>query len=195
MKKSPGKTLFANTFGALGYTFCLLLWGWVGILYLPMLLENETIEKFVIPTPSEDTVTMQPVLEVSPFTTVAAAIITIAVVVATIIVIARMPKSIAKTGKTVTTKAASAALPVVARGKKLTPAKQQRLTVNLIKLAKLTFVLLPVAISFIGTVLAPPIPLDITLLVSGVLAICATLWFSAQYIAAKLLLVDVKLLV
>lgn len=195
MKNFPGKVLIANTFGALGYVSCLFLWGWIGILYLPMLLQNETIEKFVIPTPSEEVTVIQPTIEASPIMAVLAVGITIIILIATILVFAKLPKAIATTGKTVTTKAAGAALPVITRGRKLPPAKQQRLTVSLIKLAKLLLVLLPVAMSFLGAVIEPPIPFDITLFVSGILAMSATLWFSAQYIVAKLLLINVKQLV
>ena len=160
-----------------------------------MLLDNKHVGQLLLPTPSEEPVVAQPLVEASPITMVFAVIVTIIVIITTIAVFLKAPKTIATTGKTVTTKAASSALPLVARGKKLTTAKQQRLTANLIKLMKLLFVVLPVAIGCIGFFLQPPLPLEIIMFVSSILAIGALLWFCAQYSAARLLAVDLKLLV
>src|SRR5690606_18477650 len=103
--------------------------------------------------------------------------------------------TIAHTGKTVTQKAASSALPLITKGQKLSPAKKQRLTAGLIKLAKLLLVILPVAIGFLGAFIELPLPFDLAIFISSALAICALLWFSAQYIAARLLGVNQKLLI
>ena len=195
MRNSSGKTLLVNTFGALGYLCCLLLWGWIGILFLPMLLENKHVEQFLLPTPSESPPVVQPAAETSPLLIVVAVSITVVVLIMTIIVLLRAPKTIAKTGRTVTLKAANSALPLVARGKELTPAKQRRLTTRLVKLAKLLLAVLPVAATCIGFIVEPPLPFDIVVFASSALAISALLWFSAQYGVARLLSVDPTLLV
>lgn len=196
MKNNSKKTLLANVFGTFGYLFCLFLWGWIGLLYLPMLLENENIAQLLLPTPSEEVPAYTPSVEMSPFMVFVALAITAVVIVATILVFLRAPLTVARTGKAVTTKAADSALPVITRHHKLAPSRKKLLTVRLIKLAKLLLTLIPVIIGFaLGGFVAPPLPFDVTAFVTSILALCALQAFSAQYIFARLLKVDPKQLV
>lgn len=195
MDNHPRRTLFANSFGALGYIFCLILWAWTGILYVPVLLENEQIERIFIPPPDEPTTASQAPTMPSSMAIAFAVVITAIILVATIIVALRAPKVIAHSGKAVTTKAAASALPLITKGQKLSPAKKQRLTAGLVKLTKLLLVILPVAIGFFGVFIELPLPFDLSILVSSILAICALFWFSAQYITARLLSINLKLLI
>lgn len=195
MKKYPKRTLLVNTFGSLGYIFCLILWGWIGILYVPMLLENDQIGRILLPPPAQETTVVQPTTELSPVAVILAVGITAVVMVTTIVVLLRAPVTIAKTGKTVTTKAASSALPLLTRNHPISPAKKKRLTAELVKLVKLLLVFLPVVIGLIGFFIEPPLPLYLSLFVSSILALLAVFWFCMQYIAARLLGVDTTLLV
>lgn len=195
MKKYSKRTLLANTFGSLGYIFCLILWGWVGILYVPMLLENEQVVRILLPPPSDNVMAPQPATEPSATAVIVAVGVTIVVLITTVVVLLRIPVTIAKTGKTVTTKAANSAIPLITRGHPISPAKRRRLTTELVKLAKLLFMLLPVAIGLLGFFIEPPLPLDLSLFVSSILALSAVLCFSAQYISARLLAIDSSSLV
>lgn len=187
MKNYSKKLLLVNAFGTLGYLTCLLLWGWVGIVYLPMLLTNEHIEGFLIPTPSEEPAPVAASPEMSPGIAIAALAVTVVVIILTVIVLLRAPVTIARTGKAVTTKAAGSALPLVTKGRPLPKAEKRKLTVQLIKLMKLLLVLLPVALGFLGMIFEPPLPFDLVMFVSSTLAFIALLWFIAQYIFANIL--------
>lgn len=195
MTKHPKRILLANTFGGLGYLFCLLLWGWTGILYLPMLFENEHLEKLLIPSASEPVPPPTIQAEASPLMMIFAVAVTIIVLIVTVIVLLRAPVSIAKTGKSVTTKAAGSALPLITKGKVVTQAKQKKLTASLIKLTKLLLVIIPVILASLGYFADIELPFEAAMLASSLLAIIAMLSFSIQYIAARLMNIDSKLLV
>jgi hypothetical protein len=195
MNRRSRKTLLANTFGTFGYISCLLLWGWTGIVYMPLLLENDTITRILLPPENSQVVAPPASTESSPVIAFIATGVTLAVIVLTIIVLLRAPMTIANTGKTVTTKAAGSALPLITHGKPLAPAKKKRLTVQLVKLVKLCIVLLPVFALLPGLLVELSLPFDVVILVSSVLALIAIFWFSVQYITAQLLAADPGLLV
>ncbi len=196
MKKYSKRTLLANTFGTLGYLCCLFSWAWVGLLYLPMLLENEHVESFLIPEPSKEVVSYAPSIPASPLTVILAVAITVVILIVTIVVFLRAPITVAKTGKTVTTKAADSALPLITKGHKLPPAKKRLLTASLIKAAKLLLVLVPVAaLAVLNFFVAPPLSYDIVIFSGSVLALIAVLCFSTQYISARFLKVAAEALV
>lgn len=195
MNMHPRRTLLANTFGTFGYIFCILLWGWTGVVYLPTLLENDTVTRLLLPPESNDVITPPVSTESSPVIAVVAIGVTIAVVILTIVVLLRAPITIAKTGKTVTMRAADSALPLITHGKPLPLAKKKRLTVQLVKLVKLLIVLLPLFALLPGLIIELSLPFDIVILTSSVLALIAIFWFSLQYIIARLLAVEPSQLV
>lgn len=195
MNTRPRKTLLVNTFGMFGYLFCLASWAWTGILYIPMLLANKQIEDFLLPAPSQDPVTPMSSEPISPIMVFFALAVTVIVILLTIIALLRAPITIAKTGKTVTTKAADSVVPLVTHGKQLPPAEKRRLTALLVKIVKLLLVVLPVGIASIGAVVELPLPFEVIMFISSLLALIATFWFSAQYIFARLLGVNPNYLV
>lgn len=172
-----------------------MLWSWIGMLYVPLLLENEKIEHILLPQQGTEVITPIATPEASPVLVLIATGITVAILIVTIIVLLRAPATIARAGKTVTSKAAGSALPLLTRGKPISPAKKRRLTAGLIKLTKLLLVLLPVAIGFLGLIFETPLPFDVSMFVSSILALCAVIWFSAEYVTARLLAVDPTALV
>lgn len=186
MNHRPRKTLLVNTFGMFGYLFCLLSWAWTGILYIPILLANKQIEEFLLPSSSESPVAPQASVPMSPVTLFFTFMITVAVIIVTIVILLRAPVTIARTGKTVTTKAAGSMVPLVAHGKPLPAATRRRLTAQLIKLVKLLLVILPVMIASFGAFIELPLSFEIVIFVSATLALIAIAWFSAQYIFARL---------
>ena len=189
------RALLANTFGSLGYLSSVLLWAWTGLLFVPMLLENQTVEKFLLPEPHETIIVQPSSTATSPLMITIALAVTIVVVLVTIVVLLRMPVAIARTGQTVTTKAAATALPIVTRGHKLPAKQKRRLTSKLIKLTKLLLIILPVAIGFIGVYVETPITFQLAILISSVLAMFSLVLFSLQYITAHFLAIDDTLLV
>jgi hypothetical protein len=196
MKKNSKKVLIANIFGTLGYYFCFFLWCWVGVIFLPIILSNEHVEEFLLPVPKEEQLVAPTVSEgISPIALMIVGAVTVTVVLLTVLIFVRIPIAVAKTGKTVTTKAATSALPLVAKHKKLPKKEKKRLTVQLVKLMKLLSVVLPVGLLYFGKLVELPLPLEIVLMVGSGLALISLLWFSAQYITARLLSIDPKQLV
>ncbi len=195
MKNYSKRALLVNTLGSLGYLFCLLSWCWVTLLYLPMLLENEQVGQFILPTPSQEVVPNESTPETSLPMIILAVTVTILILIATIVVLLRAPITIAKTGKTVTSKLADATIPLVTKGRQLPVAKKKLLTANLIKLTKLLLVLLPFAAVAFGVLVELPLPFNVAIFLSGILSLFALLWFSTQYVLAHLLGVENQALV
>ncbi len=195
MKDISKRTLIVNTFGTLGYFSCIFSWGWAALLYLPMALENKYVEDFLLPTPAEEVVRQPVVSESSPFMVVFALIVTATVIIATVIVLVKIPIAVAKTAKTVTTKAADYAVPIVTRSQPLPPARKKLLTANLIKLMKLLLVIVPVGATLLGGFFELPLSYEVVVFVSSLLSLFSLLWFSLQYIAARLLRVEADALV
>lgn len=195
MKSTSKSSLLANIFGTLGYLACLTAWSWIGIIFMPSILGNEHVEKLLIPMSAEDN--LQPLTYSPPsiVSIVIAMIVTILVLGLTIYVLLRAPVSVAGTGKKATTKVAEATVPLITQRKNLPKDQKEVLTAQLIKVIKLIIILLPVAVSFVGHAVQLPLPVDIVVLFSGILAMIGTFWFSAQYILARILKVPLENLV
>lgn len=187
MNHHPRKTLLVNTFGMFGYLSCLISWAWTAIVYIPILLANKQIEEFLLPEPTKSPALPLSSVPMSPIMVFFAFAITAAVIITTIIVLLRAPITIAKTGKAITTKAAASIAPLVIHGKPLPAAEKRRLTARLVKIVKLLLVVLPVAAAFFGVFVETPLSLELVVFVNAVLALMAMVWFSAQYIFARLL--------
>jgi len=188
------RALLANIFGTLGYLSCLFQWLFVALLYLPLLLDNEQIKGFLLPEPTKDSAPIVAAGAPSPLLIGFAIIFTVFMLGLTIFLLLRAPITIARTGKTATTKTAGAIVPLVVHHP-LSPAKKRRLTTQLVKAVKLALILLPFALAFISLVVSTTLPFDIIMFGSAVLTIGSLLWFSAQYICARLLKVPIDKLV
>lgn len=195
MKKISKRKLLANTFGTLGYFSCIFLWGWVGVLYVPMILDNEIVVKTLIPTPSEEAVRYTPPEQASPFITFGALFIAVIILIITIITFLKAPATIARTGKSVTTKVAVSAVPLVVRHQKIPPKKKKILTARIIQLIKLLIVALPFALVAVGAFITLPLPYETAMIIVAVLSITTLTAFGLQYTLAKLLGVDLEELV
>lgn len=196
MKRKSNRAIFANIFGTIGYVFCLFSWAWVGLLYVPLLLKNKQVESFLLPPPSEPVVSYAPTVPSSPLTIMIAVGVTIAILIVTIIVFLRAPITVAKTGKAVTTKAASTALPLITKGHPVSDSKKRVVTARLVKAMKLLLVAVPaLLLALLNFFVTPPLAYDIVMLVSSNLALCAVVGFGLQYIAARLFNISAELLV
>lgn len=195
MKNYSKKLLLANAFGTLGYLSCLLLWAWTAILYLPIILANDQVKQLLIPPPAEETATPAISVAPSPATLIFALVTTIVILAITVFALLRVPVAIAKTGKTITTKAADSAVPLVSRGKPLPEKEKRRLTAQLTKLMKLLLVLLPIATLCLSMSIEFALSFELAILVASALAIAALFWFSLQYLLARALNLNFERLV
>jgi hypothetical protein len=180
------RALLANTFGTLGYVSCMLLWVWVSILYLPLILGNEQVMEILLPSGEKSVVPPEPIAA-SLGVIIFGLAITVVVMVVTVLVLIRAPLTIARTGKTMTTKAAHSLEPLVVHGRSLPPQDRRRLTVSLIKLVKLLLVLIPVSAGLCTALVRVAVPFEVAMLVCSILALISVFWFSAQYACADIL--------
>lgn len=188
------RALLANTFGTFGYISCLFQWLFVALLYLPVLLNNEQIKHFLLPENTQYTEPVTAMGTPSPLLIGFAILFTVFMIGLTIVMLLRAPFSIAKTGKVVTTKAASKIVPLVTH-RPLTPTKKRILTNQLVKIIKLSLVLLPFGLCAVSILITTALPSDVVVFASGLLAIGSLVWFLAQYLAARLFRVKLDKLV
>lgn len=186
-KQQPtGWQKFANFFGVLGYLWIIVEWTWIAALYLPLLIENESIKKLLLPDGSAEP--KQAVVqsgEPSLLLTVVAVTITFFVVVGCVILLIRLPLKVAKSGHTVIQKTAVASIPIVTHHRKISPKKKKLLTARLIGWLKIVAVLLPL-VGLLGAFFVEvPLSRDIFILVEIVLALTALASFAIQYAIAR----------
>ena len=180
------RALLVNSFGTLGYFSCLLLWLWVAMQYLPLVTDNEQLMDFLVPPNNGPVITPQPA-EPSTALTIAAFTITGIVMAVTLVFLLRLPVTIAKSGRTVTTKAAASLEPIITRGKPLPKQKRRLLTAKLVMLIKFLIILVPVLAGLSTIVIKLSLTYDIVLLVTAILSGASAFWFIAQYISAHIL--------
>lgn len=196
MEAQSKKLAFVNAFGVLGYLFGFGLWAWAVIVYLAPVITSDSFEDMVIPEPPPEQTVTTPISGEMPFAVVVIALLVTATVLAmTVVAIVRAPSRLAKTGKDITTKAATSTIPLVQRGKDL-PAKEKNvLTARLVKIFKLLIVTIPVLASFVGLIVDLPLPFELVLFINCAMAIMSILWFSLQYMLAQALDINDKALI
>ena len=178
------RVLIVNTFGTFGYISCLLQWLFVTLIYLPLLLENDQLKGFLLPAETKQVAPIA-VSTPSPILIGLAIVVTIIMLIVTIVLIIRAPVSIARTGKAVTTKAAASIVPLVVHHP-LPASKKRILTNRLVKVIKLSLIVLPFLLTLASTLLTSPLPQDVIIFVGAALAIGSLIWFSIQYLSARL---------
>ena len=181
MKQQRTTHWLASVLAGFGYTSVLLQWLWVGVLFLPSFLENTSVKNFLLP---ETTGQPTPHIELSgpPIVlTITAAILTLVVLALTVVILVRLPNTIAKTGRSVTEKAASASIPLLTRHRTLPAKKRRELTMRIVNIIKLSIVILPVCLLALLSVVPVSIDGNIAVFVETFLAIGSIAWFSAEY--------------
>ncbi len=178
--------------GAFGYISLLLQWLWLVGLYLPMLMRSE-LRALFIPEPDKTEITHTIAIGGPDILWLIIGIgVTAIVLVVTVIALARLPMAIAKTGNKASEAVAEAALPIITHRQPLPPKKRRRLTARLIGYAKICFALLPL-LGLIGLLFtAFDLSSDIVIFLSVFLALGTTIWFTLQYVVAKLLHVPLE---
>lgn len=196
MTNIPGwRHAIVTTFGAFGYLSCALQWLWLGVLFLPRLLDSHAPSLF-LPPPSD--MGQAPSFDLGGPSLLMTAIgigVTFVVLLLTVIVLARLPLGIAKTGNKVAKTAAETVLPVVTHHKKVSAKKRRMLTVRIIKAIKLLLVLLPVALLLAALFFDAPLPVELVFMIGSLLAIGSLLWFSLEYLTARWLRVPADRLI
>ncbi|HEY1085744.1 MAG TPA: hypothetical protein VGE34_03410 [Candidatus Saccharimonadales bacterium] len=175
-----------STFGTLGYISCLLQWLWAGIVFVPLLLENQIIRGLLLPSsPTQEKVIVQQATEPNIFLMIIAVFITIVVVVLSAVMLIRLPFSIAKTGKKAASTTARAIVPAITHHRKLPPKKQRVLTAKIVMYLKFSASIAPVLLLLVVYLVDTELPKDVVLTVGSILAIGTLLWFSLEYVCAK----------
>lgn len=187
-QKKTHTARLANTFGGFGYLSLCFQWLWVGAALLPSLLENESIRTFLIPDPGQPAITSQPLESTfSPILLLLSVIITVVVVLVSAIILIRLPVAIAKTGKKTVQSTAEAIIPVVTHHHKLPAKKRRVLTAKIVKYIKFTLCILPILLLLIFISLATgQISNELLIFIEAILTIGSLLWFSLQYLTARL---------
>ena len=178
------QALLANIFGTFGYVSTLFQWLLVALLYLPLLLNNDQIKLFLLPEKTQYANPVASTTTSSPLLIGFALLVTISMLVVTIILLVRAPASIAKTGKNVTAKTASRIIPLVVHHP-LSPAKKRQLTSQLVKVLKLSLILIPFGLCAVSLFVETALPTDVVMFASAIMAITSLAWFCAQYLSAR----------
>ena len=190
MQAMPKRQLVVNTFGTFGYISLILQWLWVSVLFLPQLFENERVKDFFMPPTN---ITQAPSIELHApplLATVLAIAITVAILIITIVILARLPIAVSKTGKKTVLSTAEKIIPVITHHQKLPAKKKRQLTVQIIRIVKFVFTLLPFLLLVLVVFVPTSLPDEIVMFVGGFLALTTLVWFSLQYGLARILNVE-----
>ena len=190
MRIQSKRQLLVNTFGTFGYISLILQWLWVSVLFLPQLFENEKVKDFFMPPTN---ITQVPSIELHApplLATVLAITITIAVLIITMVILTRLPIAVSKTGKKTVLSTAEKILPVITHHQKLPAKKKRQLTVQIIRIVKFVFTLLPFLLLVLVVFVPTSLPDEIVMFVGGFLALTTLVWFSLQYGLAKILRIE-----
>lgn len=180
--------LLIQTLGVLGYISCIFQWLWTIVIFLPSLLENETLKILLLPPDTSQMPDEAPTLTQEPslFFTIIAIIVTLLVIAVSVYVLLRLPIAIAKAGKTTTTRAARTIVPLVTHHKPLAPKKEKLLTARIIRWLKFIACIMPMLLLSFVLLIDTSLPKNLVVLIGGVLALTSIFWFGLEYLLAKL---------
>ncbi len=171
----------ANTFGALGYASVFVQWAWMIIVVgypffasdMPILFPEESPRI----TPEQVPVVSMP----SVVTIAVSLLITVVMLVISAIVLAKLPRSVGKSGASITQGTAKAIIPTLTHHKKIPKAKQRRLTFTISTIIKTIAVVVPLCV----VICAPEIPELGSYLAMVIALFCASM--SALYFGVQLI--------
>lgn len=188
-----------NTLGSLGYVACVLQWFWVSIIFLPSLINSPLFQTF---SPTDTTISPpleQPVNPPSsgdiPFIVTAIALVVgvLIVIGAIYVILVKFPRSVAKTGETVTHTTAAVISPVIIRHTHL-PAKQRRvIPITIIIVMKLLLVFVPLCLLFFARELTLAMSFELIMVIGVVLFSWSFVLFALQFVLSQLLRVNYKI--
>ncbi|MCB9820144.1 hypothetical protein H6796_02505 [Candidatus Nomurabacteria bacterium] len=181
-----------NVFGVFGYFSVVIQWVWSVVLYAPYFTNSQAADLF-IPEKSSQPITTVASTEPTP-TIVIVSVITISAVMMLLVTLAlvRLPKQFGKAMQKTTQSVAESVLPVVTRHKKISKKKKLLISEKIIRFIKLLLAILPTVIFLAPLPIETSLRFETAIFIAAVLAIISIIWFSLQYISAKLLRIDSK---
>jgi len=182
----PKKLLLVTSLGGLGYISNVLQWLWAGIVFLPLLIENQTVRDILLPQNTTPRVAPESVAgsDISIITVAIGVAVTVIMLFITIVILVRLPKTIASATRKTTTAAARAVVPVITHHQKLPAKKAKILTARVAKYLKFASCLLAVAVVPLIYLFDTSLPHTVILFVALTLAIGSLIWFTLQYAIA-----------
>lgn len=159
-KKKTKKVAFLNVLGAAGYIACVLQWLWIAAILLPALLKSSFF-KSLVPTaePAKTVVVQQNIAntETPPLLVLLGILLAIIVVGVLLYFFAvKFPRSVAKTGSTVTHAPATTLTPIIVQHSHLTPKQKRSLPAAIIMSMKALLIAVPLLLLFFaGTIKQP----------------------------------------
>ena len=186
VKQAIRKIFFTNSFGAVGYTFCLLQWAWTLLLFVPALLESDFGQSFLRP---QETTPLRPETSIEPSIPmfIFIACITVTVILATIWVAIKMPSTIVKTGKKITHTATDKSVALISRHKPISETKKRVISSRLLALIKVGLCTIPFGLLFVAPQSPIEIAWNVTIVIGAGLCLIALICFSLQALIARLM--------
>jgi hypothetical protein len=189
-RKKPAQPVHifaANTAGVLGYFSLLMQLLWLTVIFLPALLQNQQFRSFFVPeaTPEQPAPAVVAPLANSPLLMTGVGIVTVVMIVLTIYLLVKIPATVAKSGKKVTSEVTEAVIPIITHHKKVSPAKKRALTFKLSFIFKFSVVLLSYLLIFIPAPGIHALDSGIVWAIGTIFAASGAVWFGLQYGAAK----------
>lgn len=183
-----------NSAGILGYFSLVMQWLWIGVVFLPGLLENDSFRSVFAPRIAKeqpDAAAIEGAIS-SPLLIAVSVVITLVMIAVTIYVLYKLPSTIAKTGSKITKEASSVVIPVMTHHKKISPAKKQRLTFSVTFAIKFFAALIPLPFLFLQPGGDYALDQELIQIIGVFFTASALAWFGVQFALAKLFRVGTK---
>lgn len=177
-----------NLFGGIAYMVVIFQWVIAGAFFIPSFEQLQLAPKQApVTTAVETSATPDgPTL----FTFIGVAVIVLVMLMVTIYVIAKLPATLARSGRKVVHKSSSALTGVVIKAtkKKDTKKLRDKLTPKIILYLKLVVVILPLVLAYLSQFQSEPlIEPALALYISALLADMSIFFFIVQYVFARIL--------
>jgi len=187
MKTAARSNPTVTFLGGLGYLSVILQWLWTGMIVLPAFLKNDTVRLLLLPHPVHQPNAPVHSAPLSPLLLFVAILVTALVMIVSVVILIRLPLTLAKTSHKAVAKTSDFVLPVVARHKRLTPAKKRQLTVEIVIILKLVACVAPLLLLGVSFFITTPLPASLIFVGGAWLALSSLVWFGLEYFLAWLL--------
>lgn len=172
----------ANFFGALGYISVIIQWAWSLIVVAYPLLASGACT-IVAPPPATNTPEPLDLGAATPFVTVIAVFVTLLVMIATVIFVAKLPKTIGKSGARATHTVAHKLTPHISHSRKLTKKQRRTISYRIVLIIKLCIIVTPLVLLGFAHAIST-LSLEIIWTVAIFCAVCSLVYFAVQQLVA-----------
>lgn len=190
-KQKTKKPFFPSFFEGLAYLSTTLQWLWLAVVYLPLLLKNDSFRTLFLPNQQQTetvTVVAEPAAQTSPVLFFVAVAVAVVFTLLTVIVLIKLPGSVARGGRKAAISTAKAMLPVITHHKQLPEKKRLQLTEKIVWQLRIAAAILPV----IGALFVLLVPKDMLQLSPEIIIAVASgagaftfLWFGCEMAVSK----------